>query len=249
MELAELFKQGGALMWAILAASILGVGVFFERIWSLQRSKVVPRAFVDRIRALTSKRKTSEALLLCEENGSSVALLMAAALRAYGLGKDRAEIKEAVEEVGGREVAHLDRNVEVVGTVASVSPLLGLLGTVIGMISVFKNFVDAYRNGTVGPESFAEGIWQALITTAYGLTVAIPMLLAYKFLQGRNDRLVVEMEEDAMGLVDLLEAAKRSDTAAASSGAGAAERPSDRPSHGASHGEREAVALAEDGRA
>lgn len=209
-------------MWAILAASVIGVGVFFERLWSLQRTRVLPRAFVDRIRALVTKRQTREAQLLCEENGSSIALLMAAALRAFEWDKDRAAIKEAVEEVGTREVARMDRNVEIVGTVASVSPLMGLLGTVVGMIQVFKNFVDAYQAGTVGPDAFAEGIWQALITTAYGLTVAIPMLLAYKFLQGRNDRLIVEMEEDAMGIVDLLEESirqgKRVDEAAAEAG-------------------------------
>ena len=215
MDLAELFEQGGALMWAILVASIVGMGVFLERLWSLQRGKVLPRAFVDRIRALVGKRKTSEALLLCEENGSSIAMLMAAALRAHEQGKDRASIKEAVEEVGNREVAHMDRNVEIVGTVASVAPLMGLLGTVIGMIRVFQDFVEAYKVGMVGPDSFAQGIWQALITTAFGLTVAIPMLLAYKFLQGRNDRLVVEMEEDAMGIVDLLEDAQRSASLAA----------------------------------
>lgn len=209
MDLADLFKQGGPLMWFILAASVVGTAVFLERLWSLQRSKVLPRAFVDRIRALVAKRKTSEAQLLCEENGSSIALLMAAALRTAQSSSERAVIKEAVEEVGNREVAHMDRNVEIVGTVASVAPLMGLLGTVIGMIQVFQDFVKSYQDGSVGPDTFAEGIWQALITTAFGLTVAIPMLLAYKFLQGRNDRLVVEMEEDAMGIVDLLEDAKR----------------------------------------
>ncbi|MCH9679971.1 MAG: MotA/TolQ/ExbB proton channel family protein [Deltaproteobacteria bacterium] len=208
MDLAELFEQGGPLMWVILVVSVVGVAVFLERLWSLQRAKVLPRAFVDRIRAMVTKGKTSEALLLCEENGSSVALLMAAALRSFGHGKDRAQTKESVEEVGNREVAQLDRNVEVVGTVASASPLIGLLGTVIGMIQVFKGFVETYPQ--VRPDAFAQGIWQALITTAAGLTVAIPMLVAYKFLQGRNDRIIVAMEEDAMGIVDLLEEARMS---------------------------------------
>lgn len=214
MDVKELFEQGGPLMWAILAASVVGVAVFIERLWSLQRSRVLPRAFVDRIRGLVAKRKISEALLLCEENGSSIALIMAAALRAYEHSTNRAEIKEAVEEVGAREVAHMDRNVEIVGTVATISPLLGLLGTVVGMIQVFKNFVDAYKEGAVGPDAFAEGIWQALITTAYGLVVAIPMLVIYKFLQGRNERIVVDMEEDALGMVDLLGDHSRADARA-----------------------------------
>ncbi len=205
-----MFEQGGPLMWAILAASIVGVGVFLERLWSLQRAKVLPRAFVDRIRGLVAKGKTAEARLLCEENASSIALVIAASLRTYGAGKPRDAIKEAVEEVGAREVAHMDRNVEIVGTIATISPLLGLLGTVVGMIQVFKRFVEAYQIGVVGPDTFAQGIWQALITTAYGLVVAIPMMLLYKFLQGRNDRLIVEMEEDAMAIVDLLEDAQGS---------------------------------------
>lgn len=210
MDITELFSQGGPLMWAILVASIVGVGVFLERMWALQRSRVLPRPFVERIRALVAKGKTSEAQLLCEENGSSIALVMAAALRTYSHESERRDIKEAVEEVGAREVAHMDRNVEIVGTIATITPLLGLLGTVVGMIQVFREFVSAYASGNVGPDSFAQGIWQALITTAYGLTVAIPMLLLYRYLQGRNNSLVLEMEEDAMGIVNLLEDGRRS---------------------------------------
>jgi biopolymer transport protein ExbB len=205
MDLADLFDKGGPIMWAILAASVVGLAVFFERIYTLQRDKVVPKLLVDRIRALVSKGKISEALVVCEEHRASIASLMAAALRAYEQGKERGAVKEAVDEVGRREVAHLDRNLEIIGTVASISPLMGLLGTVIGMIGVFQDFVEAYASGSVGPDTFAQGIWVALITTAFGLIVAIPMLMAYKFLQGRNDRLVVDMEEDALGLVDLLD--------------------------------------------
>ena len=215
MEITELFQQGGPLMWAILTASIVGVCVFLERLWSLQRAKVHPRPFVERIRALVAKGKTSEALLLCEENGSSIAVVMAGALRAYENASSRGDIKEAVEEVGAREVAHMDRNVEIVGTIATITPLLGLLGTVVGMIQVFREFVTAYASGTVGPDSFAQGIWQALITTAYGLTVAIPMLLLYRYLQGRNNGMVLEMEEDAMGIVNLLEDGRRNASKAA----------------------------------
>jgi biopolymer transport protein ExbB len=205
MDLAYFFGKGGPLMWAILAAAVIGLFVFFERLYSLQRGRVVPRAFVDRIRAMVAKGRTSEAQLLCEENQSSIARMMVASLQAFADGKSRAEIKEAVEEVGGREVAYLDKNVEIIGTVASVSPLLGLLGTVVGMIQVFQRFVDAYAQGKATPDVFAEGIWTALITTAYGLMVAIPMLVLYKFLQSRNDRLIVEMEEDALGIVGLLD--------------------------------------------
>ncbi len=209
MDLGFFFTKGGPLMWAILGSAVVGLSVFFERLYSLQRPKILPRAFVDRIRAMVAKGQTREAQLLCEENNSSIARMLVASLKAYAIGKSRSEIKEAVEEVGGREVAHLDKNVEIIGTVASISPLLGLLGTVIGMIEVFQRFVEAYAEGQATPDVFAAGIWTALVTTAYGLTVAIPMLVIYKFLQSRNDRLIVEMEEDALGIVDLLDEAKR----------------------------------------
>lgn len=218
MDLADFFEQGGPLMWVILAAAVVGVFVFLERIYTLSRPKVLPRAFVDRIRALVAKGETKEAQLLCEENDSSIARMMAAGLRAHRRSKGRSDVKEAVEEVAAREIAHLDKFVDVVGTVASITPLMGLLGTVIGMIQVFQRFVGAYAKGQATPDVFAQGIWTALITTAYGLMVAIPMLVLYKILQGRNDRLIVEMEEDAMGLVELLE--ERSD-AARSEGASA----------------------------
>lgn len=196
-------------MWVILAASVVGLFFFLERMYTLAPHRVLPREFVDRIRGMATRGEIREAQLLCEENGASVALMMAAALRTHGHTRTRAEIKEVVEEVGAREVAHLDRHVEIVGTVASVTPLLGLLGTVWGMIQVFQRFVTAYDSGSATPDVFATGIWTALITTAFGLFVAIPMLVLYKYLQGRNDRLIVAMEEDAMGLVDLLADASR----------------------------------------
>lgn len=211
MDLAYFFEKGGPLMWAILAAAVVGLFVFLERLYSLQRPRVVPRAFVKQIRALLAEGRTVGALKLCEDNDSSIARMMAACLRTYSDGKPRADVKEAVEEVGGREVAHLDRNVEVIATMASISPLLGLLGTVVGMIQVFQRFVEAYQAGKATPDVFADGIWTALITTAYGLMVAIPLVVLYKIIQGRNDRLVVEMEEEAMGIVDLLEDQRRTD--------------------------------------
>ena len=122
MDLIELFKQGGPLMWVILGTSLIGVFVFLERMYSLQRTRILPRPFVDRIRAMVAKGQTKEAQLLCEENGSSIALMMASALRAFKYGKRRVAIKEAVEEVGNREAAQLDKNVEIVGTGRVGSP-------------------------------------------------------------------------------------------------------------------------------
>lgn len=190
-------------MWVILAASVVGVGVFFERLWSTQRARILPRSFVDRIRALVAKGKTSEALLLCEENGSSIALIMAAALRAYEHSTNRSEIKEAVEEVGAREVAHLDRNVEIVGTVATISPLLGLLGTVIGMIRMFLAILNS---GIGDANQMAGGIGEALVCTAAGLCVAIPAYIFHRHLRAKVAGLGIELEKEVVALIDVIEA-------------------------------------------
>lgn len=203
MDLKELFQQGGPLMWAILIASIVGVGVFLERLWSTQRSKVLPRAFVDRIRALVAKGKTNEALLLCEENASSIALVIAAALRAFEHSTTRGDIKEAVEEVGAREVAHMDRNVEVVGTVATISPLLGLLGTVIGMIRMFLAILNS---GIGDANQMAGGIGEALVCTAAGLCVAIPAYIFHRHLRAKVAGLGIELEKEVVALIDVIEA-------------------------------------------
>jgi biopolymer transport protein ExbB len=213
IALVRFFELGGPVMWPILAASLVGTAVFIERLIALRQGKVNPRDFVEKIRGMASKGKTAQALLLCDEHGASVSRLMAAALRAGRLGKPRSEIKEAIAEVGAREIGALDKYVEVVGTVASVSPLLGLFGTVVGMIQVFSGYAEAYAAGHATPDTFAQGIYTALITTAYGLLVAIPTFVAYKYLLGRTDGLVAAMEEDVMSLVDLIEEGRRAGVA------------------------------------
>ncbi len=196
----DLFQHGGILMYIIAACSVAALAVFIERIWSLQRSRVVPGSFVAKIHELVGGGKASDALVLCQNHSSSVAAVFAAGLRR--LGRPRSEIKEVLEEVGRHEAASLERFVGVIGTVAAIAPLLGLLGTVTGMIRVFQ---DVTSQGVGNPADLASGIWEALITTAYGLIVAIPALVAYRYLASRADRLVLEMEEDALALVDLME--------------------------------------------
>lgn len=216
LAVTEIFSRGGPIMWVILAASVLGAAFVIERLFVLREQRVVPSAFVQRIQSLVGEHKVAEAKLLCQEHVSSIARVMATALGAHQREASRAEVKELVEEVGAREVAALDKHVEIVGTVASVSPLLGLFGTVVGMIQVFRRFSQAYASGGASPDHFADGIYTALITTAYGLMVAIPMLVAYKFLQGRCDRLAGRMEEVSMDLVDRLEARQRGEAPAES---------------------------------
>lgn len=204
LAVLEIFERGGPIMWVILAGAVLGIAFVFERLLSLRAHRVLPPDLVQRISTLVDQGKIRDARVICAEHSAFIAPVFAAALEAKERDASRAEIKERVEEVGARQVARLERHIEIVGTVASVSPLLGLFGTVVGMIQVFRRFSEAYATGAASPDRFADGIYTALITTAYGLLIAIPMLVAYKFLQGRCDRWIVEMEAAAMALVDRL---------------------------------------------
>jgi len=205
-EIYEFLEQGGVLMIPILAFSVVAIGVFFERLYTLRPGAVIPRPFLSLVRRKVIDGKAAEALTLCEGNSSAASAVVASGLRYAGRPRD--VIKEAFEEVGSIEVTHLSRFVEVMGTIAAVAPLLGLLGTVVGMIDVFRTVVAEVggQAGPVNPASLASGIWAALMTTAAGLSVAIPAFLGYKYLLSRVDRLAIEMEEVCLDLLDLLTA-------------------------------------------
>jgi len=191
--------KGGILMIPILACSIVGLAVFFERLWSLRPGRIIPRELLRRSEDMVRRGQLDEAMALCRRSRSPMGRVVHAALKNAGQGREA--IKETVQEVGRREAAHLERYVGVLGTVANVSPLLGLLGTVSGMI---KAFTVISVQGVGNPASLAGGISEALITTAAGLTVAIPTFVAYRYFIGKTDRLVLELEQHAIHFVDLV---------------------------------------------
>ncbi len=195
----EFLVKGGPIIIPIAACSVIALGVFLERIWALQRNRIIPELFIKRIEDLVHQNRIPDALLLCQENQNAMARIMAGALR--NAARRRSRVKEAVEEVGKYEGAMLERYIEVVGTIAAISPLLGLLGTVFGMINVFQDVADF---GLGDPSVFANGIWEALITTAVGLSVAIPAFIFYKYLLARVDRLIIEMEDRSLAMIDLV---------------------------------------------
>ena len=195
----DILLRGGPLVVPIAICSLLALTVFLERLWVLRRTRVIPDAFVNRIHEMINERRVSDALLLCEENKNPMANIMEAALR--NAQKERGQIKEMVEEVGKHEGAQLEQYIEVIGTCAAISPLMGLLGTVTGMMDVFRQVEQV---GLGDPSAFASGIWQALITTAIGLSVAIPAFIFYKYLLGKVDGLLIEMEEKSLRLIDLV---------------------------------------------
>lgn len=222
MEVLDLFGRGGAVMYVIAAASVIGLAVFLERMWALQRSKVAPRSFITRVLDLVEKGQPKEAALVAAENRSSAGAVFRAILRKAG--DPLPFVKEAAEEAGRQEAARLERFVGALGTVASVSPLLGLLGTVTGMISVFQRVAET---GVGNPLDMAAGIWEALLTTAFGLGVGIPALLVHRFTLSRVDVLVLELEEEALRLAEMVGAPMPIDPSAnGAAGAGGGETTS-----------------------
>ena len=195
----ELFLKGGILMYPIALCSIIAVGIFLERLWVLRRGRVLPRDFLVEVEDLVMRRKRPEAISLCKRNNSSIAHVIRVGIENYG--KKREVIKEKIEEVGRREAASLERYINVIGTIAGISPLLGLLGTVSGMI---KSFNIISLQGVADPASLAGGISEALITTAAGLVVAIPTFVIYRYLSNKADSLILEMEENSIRMVDLV---------------------------------------------
>ena len=196
----ELVQSGGWLMAPILLCSVAAMAIIVERLWSLQRERVVPADLAARAWEWVRTGTLTEERIQALREGSPFGRILAAVLASRHL--DREMMKEYIEEVG-RHVAHeLDRHLGALGTIAAISPLLGLLGTVIGMIKVFAVIT---AQGVGEPRVLAGGISEALVTTAAGLTVAIPSLLFHRVLRGRVEELVVTMEREALRLVGALE--------------------------------------------
>jgi biopolymer transport protein ExbB len=200
-ETLDWFVRGGILMGPILALSVIALGIFLERLWVLRRSLVLPEEPLRELEGLLRKKKIPETRTYCQQHPSPLARVLFAGLQQYG--NSRELIKENMEERGKAEALELKKYIGLLHTIASVSPLLGLLGTVSGMIKVFNAIsVDGVGN----PSSLSIGISEALITTVAGLTVAIPTFLGQRYLAGHAERLVHTLEEYATYLLNLLTA-------------------------------------------
>lgn len=208
-EVFEFLARGGVIMIPIALGSVIALTIFLERIWSLQASRIIPHDLLDRVLDKARGGDLKSAREECLRSNTPLGHLLLAGLDASGLSRN--ELKGVLEEVGRREVSRMERFIEAMGTTASVEPLLGLLGTVVGMIQVFQKVVVTSRAGAVDPGLLANGIWQALITTAAGLSVAILAFIGYRYLLSRSNRYSIEMEESALKLVDMLRPVSRAD--------------------------------------
>ena len=204
----EFVQAGGWLMLPIVLCSVLALAIVGERFWSLRRKRIVPEGLVEQILQWHRNGQLTESRIEEVRNGSPLGRVLAAGL--VNLNHSREIMKEAIEDTGRQVVSSLERFLNALGTIASISPLLGLLGTVIGMIKVFATITT---QGVGDPGSLAGGISEALITTAAGLSVAIPALMFYRFFRRRVDELVLSMEEESLKLVEVIHGEREPDRA------------------------------------
>jgi len=191
-------------MIPILLCSVVAMAIIAERFWTLQRRRIAPEDLVLQVWQWAKAGQLNEARIRELRTGSPLGRILAAGL----VNRDQARelMKEGVEDVGRHVVHELERYLNALGTIASVPPLLGLLGTVIGMIKVFTVITV---QGIGDPGVLAGGISEALITTAAGLTVAIPSLMFHRYFRGRIDELVVTMEQEALKMLEALQVTAR----------------------------------------
>lgn len=187
-------------MLPIIASSIIALAIIAERFYTLRANRVLPNNLVADVWRLASTKQLTEEKVREYQQGSPLGRVIAAGL--LNRQQDREAMKESIEEVGSQVAHELGRYLNALGTIAAITPLLGLLGTVVGMIKVFTNITTV---GVGNPAQLAGGISQALITTASGLIVAIPALIFYRYFRGKVDGLVVGMEKESLKLVDVLQ--------------------------------------------
>ena len=195
----EYLVAGGPVMIPFGLCSVVALATFLERLWALRTGKVIPQAFAAEFVELGRQERWGDAMALCRKWNVAAARVLEVALEVRG--QSRTVIKERIEEVGRREAAEMERNVPVLGTIASISPLLGLLGTVGGMILTFQVISE---EGSANVGSLAEGISQALITTFAGLSVGIPAVVANRFVLSRVDALLLDLEELSLSVLEIL---------------------------------------------
>ncbi len=191
-------------MWPLLICSIIALAIVAERFWSLQKRNVAPAELLQQVLDHEKANRVSEDLLKLLVKSSPLGRLFAVGLvnRDHG----REIMKEAIEEEGSIVVHELDRYLNTLGTIAAITPLLGLLGTVIGMIQVFTSITPEVMSQGIGdPTILAAGISKALITTATGLSIGIPALMFHRYFKGKVHALTVEMEQQSVKLVEIIQ--------------------------------------------
>lgn len=203
----ELVTAGGWLMAPIIACSIIAFAIIAERLWTLRIRRVIPPDLAAQVWEWAKDKKLDMERMQTLRTSSPLGRILAAGLS--NRNASREIMKEAIEDTGRHVVHELERYINTLGTIAAISPLLGLLGTVIGMIKVFSAITT---QGVGNPAALAGGISEALITTAAGMVVAIPTLMAYRYFRGKVALLVIRMEQQALRMVEVLHGQRPGDS-------------------------------------
>ena len=199
----EVIQKGGPLMWPIIACSFIAFIIVIERVYYLRKVAVDTRKFSEEVSRSVKRNRIMDAIQLCERTLGPVAHILKQGILRHD--RPRAEIREAIEDAALHEVPLLERHLPVLATIAHISPLLGLLGTVTGMVQAFQVIQEkSSAVSPINPGDLAGGIWQALLTTVMGLCVAIPCYVAYNYLTSRVHGFVLDMEKSATDLLNTL---------------------------------------------
>ena len=190
-------------MWPILLCSVFALAIILEKFWYLHKISIDTQEFLKRILDKMKHHDTKEALSICDNTKGPIANILKAGILKYD--RPRPQIIEAIEDASLYEIPKIEKNLNALATIAHVSPLLGLLGTVTGMVRCFQTIqAKATSFHPVSPGDLAGGIWEALLTTVAGLIVAIPTFIAYNYLVSRINHFILEMEKASTELVNFL---------------------------------------------
>lgn len=208
MSLLEVVFKGGWVMLFIFISSIIALTIIVDRLWAIKKSRSNVPAFLVKIRGLLKKDNIIGAINFCLEDKTPTANIIKKGLKKIQFGHER--VKEAIESAGRQEINKLEKGLSVLATIAGVAPLLGFLGTVTGMISAFMRIEDL--QGAANPSDLAGGIWEALLTTAFGLAVGIIAYSFYNYLVNSINKFVLDIEIVSNDVVDIIEEMRISDS-------------------------------------
>jgi biopolymer transport protein ExbB len=199
----DIIQKGGPVMYLIITLSVIAFGIIIERIYSFNKARIDSQKFMDEIIKHLKRNKIIEAIEMCNQTPGPIAHIIKAGILKHD--RSKPEIKEAIDEAASLEIPRLEKHLPILATIAHITPLLGLLGTVSGMIKAFQIIQSKALTMTpVNPGDLSGGIWEALLATLAGLAVAIPTYVAYNYLVNHVDTLVYDMEKAATDLVNLL---------------------------------------------
>jgi len=206
----EIIKAGGWLMWPLILCSVFSIAIITERFWALRRGRILPKYVVAQIWNWYKKNElTNDAIRVLRESSPLGRVLAAGLINRH---HTRTVMKESIEEAGRLEVHEMERFLNTLGTIAAVAPLLGLLGSVVGLMEVFSSMTT---HGIGNPQALGAGISKIMIATAAGLAVAIPSLIFYRYFQGLVDEIAMSMEQEAIKMVEVLQGEREREAAPA----------------------------------